>query len=100
MSAKWKTTDFRGTLIYTPVTDYNAAIPKWISASLRKAVHPDPTKRYDELSEFMYDLRYPNLKLSIEDTRPLIDRNPVGFWQGLCAIFFGIIIYLLFLIKN
>jgi serine/threonine protein phosphatase PrpC len=100
MPANWKTTDFRDKLVYTPVTDYNPAIPKWISATLRKAVHPDPVKRYDELSEFMYDLRYPNPKLSVEDTRPLIDRNPVGFWQGLCAIFFGIIIYLLFLIKN
>jgi len=29
---------------------------------LAKAVHVDPTKRYDELSEFTYDLRHPSAR--------------------------------------
>jgi serine/threonine protein phosphatase PrpC len=98
MPANWKTTDFKDKLVYTPLTDYNASIPKWISATLRKAVHPDPVKRYEELSEFMYDLRHPNPELTIEDTRPLLERNPVKFWRGLCLILMGIIIYLLTLL--
>jgi serine/threonine protein phosphatase PrpC len=100
MPANWKTTDFREKLVYTPLTDYNDSVPKWFSATLKKAVNPDPNKRYGELSEFLYDLRHPNSKLSIEDTRPLIERNPVRFWQGLCAILLGIIFYLLFLLGN
>ena len=98
MPAKWKTADFKDSLIYTPVTVHNTSVPNWISATLRKAVHYEPMQRYDELSEFMYDLRYPNPNLCDEDRRPLLDREPVKFWQGLCAILFGIIIYLLTLL--
>ncbi len=94
--AGWKTSDFRGQLIYTPLTDFNSSVPKWISATLKKAVHPNPNKRYGELSEFLYDLRHPNPTLSTEDSRPFIERDPVKFWQGLCIIFFGIIICLLY----
>ena len=100
MPANWKTTDFKDKLVYTPLTDYNDSIRKWINATLKKAVIPDPLRRYEELSEFMYDLRHPNPKLSIEDTRPLLERNSVKFWQDLCAIFMGIIIYLLTLIAH
>ena len=100
MPSNWKTTNFIDVLSYTPLTDYNPSVPKWISATLKKAVHPDPNKRYEELSEYLYDLRHPNPKLSIEDTRPLIERNPVRFWQGLCTILSGIIIYLLYLLSE
>jgi len=100
MPENWKTNDFKDKLVYIPLTDYNVLVPKWINATLKKAVAPEPMKRYEELSEFMYDLRHPNPKLSIEDTRPLLERNPVKFWQGLCAIFMGIIIYLLTLIAH
>lgn len=95
MPDNWKTTNFVTYLQYTPLTDHNSSVPKWLSATLKKAVHPDPNQRYTELSEFLYDLRHPNPRLSIEDNRPLIERNPVKFWQGLSFILIGIIIYLL-----
>ncbi|MEE9552404.1 MAG: bifunctional protein-serine/threonine kinase/phosphatase, partial [Gammaproteobacteria bacterium] len=98
MPNNWKTTNFITDLHYTPLTDHNSSVPKWLSATLKKAVHPDPNQRYTELSEFLYDFRNPNPKLSTDDKRPLIERNPVKFWQGLCAILAGIIIYLLFLL--
>jgi serine/threonine protein kinase len=100
MPSNWKTANFKDVLSYTPLTDYNSSVPKWISATLRKAVSPDPNKRYEELSEFLYDLRHPNLKLSIEDSRPLIERNPIHFWKGLCVILTGIIFCLLYLLAN
>ena len=37
-----------------------ARFPVWIDGMLEQAVHPDPFKRYDSLSEFLHDLRHPN----------------------------------------
>lgn len=70
-------------LNYIPCRDHSPAIPPWLDGMLRKSVHPDPSKRYHELSEFLYDLRNPNSKLATDDHRPLLERNPLRFWQGL-----------------
>ncbi len=69
-------------LHYTPAQDYAEAIPPWFDGMLRKAVHPDPSQRYQELSEFLFDLRNPNSSLLFEDARPLLERNPILFWKG------------------
>ena len=59
-----------------------------------------PDYRHGELSEFLYDLRHPNPALAYKDYRPLIERNPVGFWRGLSLILIGIIFYLLYLLAK
>ena len=100
MPSNWKTENLKESMKYTPLTDYSPFVPKWVSATLRKAVHPNPNKRYEELSEFLYDLRHPNPELSVEDYRPLLERDPIRFWKGLSFILFLIIIYLLSLISK
>ncbi len=95
MPNNWKTKNLVTKMHYTPLTDHNSSVPKWLSATLKKAVHPDPRQRYEELSEFMHDFRHPNPNLSTEDHRPLLERNPAKFWRGLSVILMGIIIYLL-----
>jgi serine/threonine protein kinase len=85
---------------YTPVMDNNHEVPDWIDAMLRKAVNVNPDNRYEELSEFFYDLRHPNTSLLYKDHRPLLERNPLAFWRGLSLILLGIIIYLLFLLAH
>jgi hypothetical protein len=35
-------------------------IPVSIDLAIKKADHPNPLRRYWEVSEFAYDLRYPN----------------------------------------
>ncbi len=62
---------------------------------LERAVHPDPGKRYDELSEYLYDLRHPNPKYLNASATPLLDRNPLLFWKCICLILAGIIVFLL-----
>jgi hypothetical protein len=61
-------------------------ITAWIDEVLRKAVHPDPLRRYAELSEFIYDLRHPNATYISRTRAPLLERNPVAFWRGLALI--------------
>ncbi|MFZ0845886.1 MAG: bifunctional protein-serine/threonine kinase/phosphatase [Pseudolabrys sp.] len=73
-------------LKYKPVFDDNREIPAWIDGALKKALDPDPLKRYDELSEFIYDLRHPNLKYLNSSRPPLMERNPLLFWKFLSFI--------------
>ena len=82
-------------LSYQSVLDDNRQIPVWIDEAIKKAVHPDPYKRYDEISEFMYDLRHPNKRFLYNVRPPLIERSPILFWKGVSLTLAFIIIILL-----
>ena len=82
-------------LNYHPMLHDERHIPLWVDGALKKALHPNPTKRYEEISEFLFDLRHPN-KAFINQTRaPLLERDPVVFWKGVSVIL-SIIIAILF----
>lgn len=61
-------------------------VPDWVEGAIRKAVHPDPAKRYQALTEFVYDLSHPNPKFFGAGRQPLMDRNPLLVWQGLTIL--------------
>lgn len=85
--AKARTRSQQKKVRYDPALDEKREIPTWIDGALRKAVHPDPLKRYQELSEFTYDLRHPNQSFLNDDpTVPLLNRNPLLFWKSLSAV--------------
>lgn len=93
--AKSRTRAAQRKLKYQSVLDDDREIPAWIDEAIKKAVHPNPYKRYEELSSFTYDLRQPN-KIFLNKTRPpLIEREPILFWKGLSFILASIIIILL-----
>ena len=94
--AKSRTKAAQRKLRYQSLLNDNRAIPVWIDAALRKAVQPDPYERYEELSEFTYDLRHPNKALLNEKSPPLMDRNPLVFWKCVSLILTIIIAILLF----
>ncbi len=71
---------------YRPASNFNPEIPAWMDGALKKAVHIDPRRRYQHLSEFTHDLNHPNPELVKESEAPLIERNPVAFWKGLSAL--------------
>jgi serine/threonine protein kinase len=84
--AKSRTVAAQRDLVYDSVLHDKREIPAWIDLVLKKAVHPNPAKRYEELSEFIYDLRHPS-KAYLNQTRlPLIERYPVGFWKGVALL--------------
>ena len=82
-------------LTYRSVLDDKRTIPAWIDGALRKAVHPNPDKRYDELSEFIYDLRHPNESFLRQGRAPLLERNPLLFWKGVSFILLVLVVVLL-----
>ena len=61
----------------------------------RKAVHPDPLRRYDELFEFVHDLRHPNGELLDSNPSPLLERNPLLFWKGLSLALAALLLLML-----
>ncbi len=90
--AKCRTRAAQNRLRYDSVLYDDRGIPTWIDGVLRKAVHPNPAKRYGELSEFLYDLRHPN-QAFVDKARPaLLERNPVAFWRGVSLILAAVIV--------
>lgn len=73
-------------LKYTPVLHFNRDLPAWIDGPLKKALQPDPNRRYPALSEFIYDLRHPRREFFDRPRPPLAERDPVRFWQGVSLI--------------
>jgi serine/threonine protein kinase len=71
-----------GKLRYRPAAHGAREIPVWVDGALQRAVHPNPLKRYDSLSEFLFDLRTPNANYIKTASSPLIERNPLLFWKS------------------
>ena len=84
--AKSRTKSAQRNLQYNSVLHDDREIPAWIDGVLRKALNPDPAKRYEELSEFVYDLRHPNKTFLGKTRPPLIERNPLAFWKGVSFV--------------
>jgi len=93
--AKTSTRAAQRKLVYQPILGDERGIPAWVDGAVRKAVHLDPFKRYDEISEFLYDLRHPNPALVRQGGAPLLERHPVRFWKGVSLILFVLLVYVL-----
>jgi len=87
-------------LAYRTVLDDKREIPAWIDEVLKKAVHINPYRRYEELSEFLFDLRQPNKAMLQKVRPPLLERRPLLFWQSLSALLAITILLLLIKIAN
>ncbi len=93
--AKATTKSAQHKLKYIPLPHDARHIPLWIDGALQKALHPNPYKRYWEISEFLFDLRHPNKAFTNQSRPPLLERDPVVFWKGVSFILTIIIAILL-----
>lgn len=72
---------------YRSLRQFRPDLPQWLDLSLQKALQPRPGKRHQAFSEFLQDLRQANPALLAEAfSRPLIQRNPLRFWQSVCGV--------------
>ncbi|TLM79851.1 protein kinase domain-containing protein [Microbulbifer harenosus] len=71
---------------YISARQHRDDIPDWIDGALRKACSPDPKSRYPALSEFVHDLSTPNVRFASVEKPPLIERNPLLFWQTVAVL--------------
>ena len=93
--AKCRTKAAQNKLHYQSVLDDQREILAWVDDVLKKALHPNPYKRYEELTEFVYDLHQPNKEFLNKTRPPLMERNPVVFWKSISFVLAVIILILL-----
>jgi hypothetical protein len=93
--ARTRTKSQQRKLRYAPVRESDRDIPPWIDDVLERAVHPDPSKRYEALSEYLYDLRHPKENRRNSSIKPLLERNPLLFWKVLSLVLACVIVILL-----
>ncbi len=94
-AAQARTRSHFNKLVYRSAAHGGREVPVWIDGALEKAVHPNPYKRYDTLSEFLFDLRQPNANYVRNSSTPLIERNPVLFWKTTTVVLALAVIVLL-----
>ncbi|MAZ66973.1 MAG: protein kinase, partial [Kangiellaceae bacterium] len=85
---------------YIPASRFNKMVTPWIDGALKRATRIDPRMRYDSLSEFWNDLEHPNPRYAEYDQQPLMEREPVRFWQIFFVISLMANFYLLFLVAS
>lgn len=90
-----RTKNAQNKLRYHSVLHDDREIPVWIDDTLQRGLQINPLKRYQELSEFIFDLKQPSKTFLRKVRPPLIERDPIVFWQSVCVILVLIIVSLL-----
>lgn len=93
--AKCRTKAAQNNLQYESALTPQRSIPAWIDDVLKKAVHPNPNKRYADVSEFVYNLRHPRPEFLKRRRLPLAERDPVRFWKIISLVLLILVIALL-----
>jgi len=93
--AKARTRAAQNKLVYQSVLHEERDIPAWIDDVLKRALQPNPLKRYEALSEFVFDLRQPSAAFLSRTRPPLLERNPLLLWKSLSFLLVMIIAALL-----
>lgn len=75
-------------LKYVPAYRRNPLVPVWMDGALHKAMQVNADLRYETLSEFLNDLQNPNPQFLRIEQRPLIEKDPVRFWQLTAIVLF------------
>ncbi|WP_017443732.1 bifunctional protein-serine/threonine kinase/phosphatase [Gayadomonas joobiniege] len=98
--ARCKSLASQRALSYTDIRHYREDIPNWVDKTLARALAVQPNLRYDSLFEFLQDLNRPNPSYLKPQKLPLIQRNPMAFWQGLSGILIIVCGYLAWLLHQ
>lgn len=73
--------------------DHEQMVPEWVDYAIRRGTAIDPAKRYDEVSEFIYDLRHPSKKYFVREKKPMMENNPSLLWQISTGVLFIILVF-------
>ncbi len=80
---------------YQSIRNHRKDLPLWLDLTLEKALNPSPKHRHDAFSELIMDLSKPNQTMIVnQGKQPLIKRNPLALYKGLCVLQLVIIVIL------
>ena len=81
---------------YKAITTYRKDLPIHVDRIMSKALSANPANRYEHYSEFLAEFNISEKSmLNIQDDAPLIERDPVKFWQGVSATLMMILLSVL-----
>lgn len=75
-------------------------LPAWVDLTIKRALNPDPEKRYEALSEFIHDLSNPNSAYMNLRSLPIIQRDPVRFWKSVSLLLSILVVYLIYRLSS
>lgn len=93
--AKTRTRAAQHKLTYQSALSEKRELPAWVDEVLKKALHPNPHKRFPALSEFVFELRSPSSAILKRTQLPLLERDPVLFWKCVSLVLAVAVITLL-----
>jgi serine/threonine protein kinase len=68
-------------LRYLSASDANPVIPMWFDRTLQRGVSFDLEQRYNNIPEFIHDLKHPNPNYLRDDPKVKKNKSQVLFWQ-------------------
>jgi len=74
---------------YIPGFDENPLVPIWMDAAIKKGLRFKPERRYEDVFEFVHELKTPNSKYKKNHKAILMDKNPLLFWQLFSGFWFA-----------
>lgn len=81
---------------YKPIVTYRKDLPHHMDMVMSKALAANPVNRYAHYSEFLAEFNITDKnQLNVQQNKPLLERDPVKFWQGVSGILFIILICVL-----
>lgn len=84
-------------LPFKNVRQWRAELPFWVNDVLIRAMQPDSDRRYQAIGDFLTDLD-PKSHNSSQRNQPLIEKNPVLFWQLVSGVLFMLLVLVLLFI--
>jgi len=72
----------------TPLARHRPDLPAWVGHLLSRALHPDPLARFGDIVELSMEIDSGMSRAEPRTLRQLslYERNPLRFWQVLCAL--------------
>ncbi len=63
-------------------------LPAWLDSAIEKAISVDPARRHGDVLEFAFEIEHgaQSGRPAAPRKAPLYRKNPLLFWQGLCAL--------------
>jgi serine/threonine protein phosphatase PrpC len=73
-------------LRYRSLAPARPDLPRWVDEALRKALAPEPHRRWEDPAEFEFALRHPDPAFLARRHVPLAERSPTAFWKGISLL--------------
>jgi protein phosphatase len=87
-------------LRYIKASEANPVIPMWFDRTLQRGVAFDLEQRYDNIEEFLHDLKHPNPNYLRDDPKVKKHKSQVLFWQLLSGFWILMLVLVVALFAN